>query len=343
MKFFCINSLGMKCNESNCLSYIEQKKFSSLPVIILFRDSTWNDYGYVTHFSSYYIHEDKEIKNLGWVKIIQSDAPDGKTTLPEEFEKLDEKEFFSRGLLQFYTNLNQNEFLKQIILDSLNDIHYKRYLKKDILKIDENLEAPYNYSLFRSDVRDLNVSSEYAKNALETLKKIQTSTDSLIKIDEENRDIILKLLFGSVITTLESYLGDAFKYNVINKKAHFHSFLLNYDFKSEKKYTLKELGKEKNRLPDFLEIKVKEIMENIIFHKLTKVSELYSNILLVDLDLSLMDFLDDVQKRHDIFHRNGKNANGVDIEIDNMKIFQLITKVEDFISKTEKIISAQTN
>ena len=55
----------------------------------------------------------------------------------------------------------------------------------------------------------------------------------------------------------------------------------------------------------------------------------------------LMDFQEAVQKRHDIFHRNGNNIAGIDLNIKSCDIRYLISEVKKFIGKTECILEAQ--
>ncbi len=327
--------------EEDCINFKKNNPEIKYPCLILMRVNNWNDYKYYTNFDIFYLPNKDEVIELGIVKIIQSKAKDFYTILPDKFEQLSKNEFFSRGTLSFYNELKSLEKIKNIILSSLNDIYYHHYTKEGLSKIDMSLLVPYEQSLFRDDFYDLDVASEYAKNSLNMLYKIKNCVASLSKLDENNQKVIRKLLYGSVITALESYLGDAFKYHVINNKSYFYSFLKNYDFKGEKKYDLNELGLHGNKIGEFIENRIKEIMNNIIFHKIELVNELYKQILNIDLLPMIMDFREAIQKRHDIFHRNGKNITGIDLNIQSYDILTLISQVKKFISETECIMAAQ--
>jgi len=313
------------------------------PCLILIRYNGWNDFGYFTHFNTLYLPNEQDIIPLGDVKIIQSGAMNFNTNLPTEFKDLSKNKFFSRGTLSFYKKLRSLGELKNTVLSALNDIHYHDYTKEHISNIDGGcLLKPYEDSLFRDDFYDLEVSSEYAKDSLEMLDKISGCVTSLSTLDEPKQEVIRKLLYGSVITSLEIYLGDAFKYHVINNKSYFYSFLKNYEFpKGEKKYNLKELSLHGNKIGEFIVNKVKEIMNNIIFHKLELVDELYRDILNINLPSTWIDFQDAIKKRHDIFHRNGKNIVGNDLNIQSHEVSALITQVKKFISEMELIMNAQ--
>ncbi len=341
LNFYAIHN-SAKLGELSCCLDFEKNNNLNYPCLIFVRVNSWNDYNYYSHFFTFYFKGRNKCKSLGNVKIIQYNAKEGYTTLPDSFEELPKEEFFSRGAICFYNNL-KFDGLKDRVLSSINDIHYNDYTKEHILKIgDGNLIFPYNQSLFRADFCDLEVSSEYAKNSLDILKKIEDCKNSLSKLDEEHQIVIKKLLYGSIITSLESYLGDAFKYHVINNKNYFYSFLKNYDFPSgEKKYNLSELGLQGEKIGEFIENKVKEIMDNIIFHNIRMTRELYRKILNIELPERLMSFQEDIQKRHDIFHRSGKNRAGIDMEIHSGEISYLITRVQKFIGDSEHILETK--
>ena len=348
IKFYSFHACERTPEKSDCVEFKRNNSDIDYPCLILMRFNNWNDYGFYTKFSTYYLrNKDEEIIFLGYIKIIHTQAENGYTTLPDNFKSLSKNKFFSRGTVLFYNRLNSLGEFKNIILSALNDIHYKGYTKEHISEIEGGcLLGAYENSLFRDDSYEfdsLEVSSEYAKNSLDMLSKIEACENLCSPLEETNRKVIMKLLYGSVITTLESYLGDAFKYQVINNKNYFYSFLINYKFpQGEKKYTLKELGLHGNKIGEFIENKVEEILNNIIFHKLKYVNELYKDILDIDLPSRWVDFLEPVQKRHDIFHRNGKNIAGVDLDIEYIDIYGLILKTKKFIDETECILEVQT-
>lgn len=54
-----------------------------------------------------------------------------------------------------------------------------------------------------------------------------------------------------------------------------------------------------------------------------------------------MDFKDAIQQRHDIFHRNGKNIAGIDLDIKRDDILNLTNDVKKFIYEVEHILGAR--
>src|SRR4030042_4614925 len=343
LNFYSFHDCVGTPSAADCTSCKERKPDIKYPCIILIRYNNWNDYTYRSHFETFFLPKKDTMTRLGEIMIIQSKAKDNDTVLSNEFEILPKKEYFSRGTFSFYKKFETLKEIKNEVLAALNDIHYHPYTKEYIAKVDPELAKPWDLSLFRYNVNELDVSSQYARNSLDVLDKIRSCVESLPKLDEDNQKIIRKLLFGSVITALESYLGDAFKYHVINNKNYFYSFLQNYEFpKGDKKYDLKELGLQGSKIAEFIENRVKEIMNNILFHNVVLVTELYKDILNIDLQSSIMDFREAIQKRHDIFHRNGRNIAGIELDIQSAEIIALIDQAKKFICETERIIAAQT-
>ncbi|MDD3175340.1 MAG: hypothetical protein PHU51_02590 [Candidatus Nanoarchaeia archaeon] len=195
---------------------------------------------------------------------------------------------------------------------------------------------------------DFDIPSEYYANALDTLNSIQeishNNLESSAKIEiplDSTQKFLIKVLYGSTIATLEAYLGDAFKNKILTNKDLIKSFVTNYTLcKKDVKYTLLEIFEEQNSNTEtFVTNKVKSLMNAIIFHKLTKVYELYKQILGVDLPSNWQDFLKPIKKRHDIFHRCGRDKEGNEIDINNEELNKLIMSVSDFIETLDQSIN----
>jgi len=279
------------------------------------------------------------IQYIGIVKIIQDNCVDFKTQLPFKFKTLEKNEFFSRGELDYYTNINSNSDLipfKKDILVALQDVYFNKYTKEYIEKLSSILSIQYNRSLFRVDNYQINVSLEYSKLAIEMLNEIE----NFLSTYKENKSFILNLLYGSVVTTLEAYLGDAFKYNVLNNQLYFDKFIQFYNPNNAQKYELRELLRFKDSFSEFINDEIKSDLNKIIFHDLEKVNSLYKKILNVDLSKKLFEFISVIANRHDIFHRNGKDFDNNPLKIDSYDILDLIKNVKAFVIDTEKNLKA---
>jgi len=128
----------------------------------------------------------------------------------------------------------------------------------------------------------------------------------------------------------------------MNNKNYFLSFVINYNFKeNEKKYTLKKIVIRGDKFREDIENEVKKIMDDIIFHRLDVVNGLYKEILDIELAENWRNLLLPVLKRHDIFHRNGKDKLGNNLIIESYDIKFLIEEIKKFINDMEIIISAK--
>jgi len=164
-----ISFYSYECNKNqkivDCLNYINNDININYPYIVLIKYNNWNDYSYKTLFETFYVYGKELIKQIGEVKIIESKAIDKSTKLPSTFETLNKKKYFSRGDIPFYNSLKTLGEYRDIILESLNDIHHYNYTYEKIIKIDNELAFPYLSSLFRHDFYNLDVYSDYSKNA----------------------------------------------------------------------------------------------------------------------------------------------------------------------------------
>jgi hypothetical protein len=326
-------------NFEDCMTFDHVNEDISFPCIVLMRFNNWNDYNYHTHFQAFYLPNKGKINKLGTVVIIQSKAENKYTKLPDKFHELSKKKYFSRGFFDFYKQLDLFGKIKDEVLGALNDIYFFHYTREDICKIDFTLSTPYDDSLFRNNYIDFDISSEYARDSNDMFDRISSLVWSLDKIEGENdRKVMSRLLFGSIITSLEAYLGDAFKFFIFKHKKHFNSFLKNHKF-PEKKISWEKLGSED--IDSYIRKKVQDTINNISFHNLKKVNKLYKDILNVDLPKNWSNFNDSIRKRHDIFHRNGKTIAGTTLEIEPSEISSLIRDAKNFISEMERILLTQ--
>jgi hypothetical protein len=299
--------------------------------------------------------EEKEKSYLGTVKIIQKGITFNESTgyyetnLDKEFQKLDENIFFSKGTNEFFESLKNIETHKDKILHALNEIHIKGYTESDFnIEADVTFYYGYKNSLMRDcDYEFLSPSSKYFEHAQEMLNNLKTYAGVLIKeeisVDDlesikQNR-FVINMLFGSTIATLETYLGDAFKYNILEQQDYLLSFVRFYQYPDNtKKYTLKEIGLHGKNITSFIKKEVKNILQEISFHNIDIVGGLYKNILNVRLPKEFYSFKEPISKRHNIFHRNGKDSDGNELNIEKNEVIQLIEKVENFIKDTERIL-----
>lgn len=337
---------------SHCAEFIEKNQIG-FPSIFLVRDNKWNDYSYKSHFSVFYVKTRENFLDLGRVIIIQSGAPNSKTKLPKKFEFLDKEVFFSRWIKGeqptiFYKNNSISEGIRKNIFNSLNDIYYFNLTKEDVIRKDPQLEHPYKNSLLRYGNYSPDIFYDKGRSSLKMLEKIEEFEKFVSSLDEEKQKILRNLLYGSVVTTLETYLENAFKHYITTREKYLKMFTQKFETRSKKKNSmefLEELIQHKNKnVKGYILEEVKKIMnEEITFHKIYLVKKLYEDILNIALPSSIFQFEGAVEKRHHIFHRNGKDKLDNDLNISLEDIKQLIKGVKEFIKETEEIFKEKLN
>ena len=135
------------------------------------------------------------------------------------------------------------------------------------------------------------------------------------------------MLFANVITSLETYLSDAFINTVKSNKAYLRKFVETFhNFRSEK-FELSDLF----QYYDNIEEKATKAMLDVIYHDLPKVKGMYFDTLNISLpDLAVI--YKAVFMRHDFVHRNGKTKTGKFHKIESKDIDELCNEVEKFVN-----------
>ena len=303
------------------------------PCIFLIKD--WrNDYWFRSLFECYYVKSNDDLISLWYIKVIQKWTSD--TNIPDYFTELEKDNFFTKFSSAWYEKLSEviPEKIKEI-LESLQDIVYCKYDRKYIDNLtDEHLSIWYRKSLYRDDPYQL-TRSDYWNNAKITIERIKIISNT------SNDEFLRLLLYGSIVTTLESYLWDIFKSQVLSSSSSIKNFLDKYDWRRSEENWMIKLSDLYNTQPreesieDYIKKKIIETMNRIIFHKIENTHALFDNILWIKLPKELFDFSDAVQFRHDIFHRNWKNSIWENLIFNNEDIQSLWLAVLNFIEKTE--------
>ncbi len=156
-----------------------------------------------------------------------------------------------------------------------------------------------------------------------------------IKLDKST-PVLQRMIFSSVITTMEAYLSDTIKKNVLNRDAIKKRFVKNSEhLKNSKRIPLNEIYEELDKLDK----KIIEEIDSISYHNVDVVTGLYKNVLLCSFPKDKVAQLSkSVEIRHDIVHRNGKTTDGSIIHLAKEDVENLITLVSDVVSHIDKQI-----
>lgn len=233
---------------------------------------------------------------------------------------------------------------------------HKRLKYWEMFLIDEI--APHLYTESLSDFFDFNRTGTWQKSwQIDEMEDDYTEKDQLEAIlsnttfhltflDEiANLRILNKLsvpnqkakktlkrhLYVGAIACLETYLSDAFINTVLSNQNYLNSFFTSFkDFKYQK-LGMNEVIDVANKAEEI----AKKAMLEVIYHNLPKVSKMYEGTLNIVFP-NFSEIYKAVLIRHDLVHRNGRTKEGKEINIDNMMVDDIISKVEKFISEIDQ-------
>ncbi len=145
-------------------------------------------------------------------------------------------------------------------------------------------------------------------------------------------------IYVAVIACLETYLSDAFINTVLSNKAYLSSFFTSFkDFKDQK-FSMNDLLDFADKAEEI----AKKAMLEVIYHNLPKVSKMYEATLNVVFP-SFSEIQRAVLIRHDLVHRNGNTNEGKELFIDNIMVYDIIYKVETFVSEIDQSLKEKEN
>jgi hypothetical protein len=186
--------------------------------------------------------------------------------------------------------------------------------EKNIIRLSEHL--------FEIDNKDIN----YYHIFLNNIRSLQ----KLLSINLTNKRLhqpFYRMLYSSVITSIETYLSDAFVQHIIENKVLIEKFIMTNPEFEKRQYSFQEAV---NIYSD-VEKSIKEYLLNIMWHNLPKVSKMYKQVFDIDFPTNITSLLTSITKRHDFIHRSGKTKSGLVVNIDKGQIIKLIDDAKTFV------------
>ncbi|PKF81479.1 hypothetical protein CW749_02230 [Vibrio sp. vnigr-6D03] len=152
------------------------------------------------------------------------------------------------------------------------------------------------------------------------------SLDELHTLNATSENPVLqRMVFASVITTMEAYLSDTMKRHVLNRDAIKRRFV-----ESHASFSKKLNKSEVFTFLDNLDRTLNEEIDRISFHNIDIVKDLYKRVLLCEFPEEHLSKLRPlIFVRHDIVHRNGKKTDGNVINVSQQDVVELIELVTD--------------
>lgn len=156
-----------------------------------------------------------------------------------------------------------------------------------------------------------------------THTEIERTLDSIEDLNEGVKQFLYRLLFANVITSMETFLGDTLKREVLQDEESLRKFVETYKPFKDISMNLSDLYVKKESMPGF----VKTTLRELLYHDLRKIKPIYRDALGIDLG-DVSELYKAVLVRHDLVHRNGKNHEGVEHTITEDLVRELQTKVK---------------
>lgn len=136
-----------------------------------------------------------------------------------------------------------------------------------------------------------------------------------------------RLLYANVITALETYLSDTFINRVLVDDAGVRRFI-----EGAPEYKKRQIAYgDAFKVVDNARDEAKAYLLDVVWHNLGKVQAMYKTTLGIDLRPHLAEVAVSIPTRHDIVHRNGRNKDGVMVEIRSEDVTKLVQSVKKFV------------
>jgi hypothetical protein len=188
-------------------------------------------------------------------------------------------------------------------------------------------ESPEDYDDYVVD--DIASITEFYQLFADAVLDIERLLD--VGVPEPVQARYLQLLYVNVISAMESYLSEAFISTTLADPEIFRTFIeTTPEFQAEK-ISVSDIFKEQ----DGLKSKANEYLAKVAWHNLAKVRKMYQATFGIRFPEDIGNIYRAILIRHDLVHRNGKNRDGVQIQITREQVIELIRNVEHFIQEID--------
>lgn len=156
-----------------------------------------------------------------------------------------------------------------------------------------------------------------------THTEIERALDAIEGLNGDVKQFLYRLLYANVITSMETFLGETLKREVLSNENSLRKFVETYKPFKSISMNLSDLYVKKENMPAFVITTLRELL----YHDLRKIKPIYHDALGIDLG-DVTELYKAVLVRHDLVHRNGKNHEGEEHNITEEMVRELQTKVK---------------
>ncbi len=223
--------------------------------------------------------------------ILTADLRDHLLLIDDIFVRSDT---FNAQILQRLIELSKNNQIILVCQESSSLID--ELLGNKEVSVFKLLPSPMETRL----IQLVSSNTEFARTFKASIKRIQRLLAVNLK-DNTMKQAQNMMLFGNIITTLETYLSDAFINTVVNDDLLIQRLAKTDPNLLEWRFTLVDLLKRDHQAHQ----KVAEYLLGLMWHNLRRVNEMYIDVLEVKFP-DFHEISDAILVRHDIIHRSGK-------------------------------------
>jgi len=186
--------------------------------------------------------------------------------------------------------------------------------------------------LFEPEYKAFAVSKnkEPYKSFLETMYEIEALASFPLP-DKKLHQSLMRTLFATVITAMETYLSDTFINRVLANELLLRRCVETNPDLRDRKLTLGDIFTRQEDLKD----EVAKYLVDVLFHNVGKVQLMYRSVLDVNFPKDLADIFRAIERRHDIVHRSGKSKSGSISIISAEEVRALVKEMKSFIIEVE--------
>jgi hypothetical protein len=194
------------------------------------------------------------------------------------------------------------------------------------------------------DARDEDYDDRYALSLeegsaplLKLRERLQQSQQVLtLQGSAEAMGLAQKLVFGSVIGALETFLYETAYYWVETDEKALRALVAGLPAFREEKISLADVFDRHEKIKDH----TKGYLQNLVWHRWDRVAPIFRHALSIRLP-STRHFEAPLLKRHDIVHRSGHDKNGILVAVTVEEIIELCSKIETFAEELDARIASR--
>jgi len=175
--------------------------------------------------------------------------------------------------------------------------------------------------------------STYYNEFKKSLERIQKLASIEKFTHNDLKDHFFNMLYSSIITSLETYLSDAIKYNISNdkKRLYLRKFVESFKEYEKEKFVFNDIFNQY----DNIETKVEDNLISLLYHNLPNIKYIYKATFNIDFS-DISDLMKSISIRHDLVHRNWKTKDWKTQNIKKEDIQDLCNKILDFVNNIEQ-------